>query len=190
MFLEQNLPVEVLSSRELAQDNLQQYKLVIVPYPLMLTDDESKALEQYVSTGGHLFLEARPGWVDEHGHAQPRIPGFGWDKILGVREEQVIPATELKVRWDHAEFKAMMFREQFDAGSSAKRVAFAEDGSPIAYEGHYNSGSAIIFGSFAGQQNYQHREVMTGQTILPSGNKTDIKAGVPPESVRVYRIDL
>lgn len=122
----------------------------------MLTDDESKALAQYVSAGGHLFLEARPGWVDERGHAQPRIPGFGWDKILRIREEQVIPVKELKVRWDDAEFKAMGFREQFDAGSSVKPVAFAEDGSPIAYESHYDAGSAILFGSFAGQQNYQH----------------------------------
>ena len=44
VMVERNLPVEVVSSRELGQDNLQQYKLVIVPYPLMLTDEEAGAL--------------------------------------------------------------------------------------------------------------------------------------------------
>lgn len=42
MFFERNWPVDVLSSRELAQDDVQQYKLVIVPCPLMLTVAEPK----------------------------------------------------------------------------------------------------------------------------------------------------
>lgn len=79
MFFERNLPVDILSSRELADHNLSQYKLVIVPYPLMLSSDEALILKQYVAEGGHLFVEARPGWVDERGYAEARIPGFGWD---------------------------------------------------------------------------------------------------------------
>jgi beta-galactosidase len=161
MFFERNLPVDVLSSRELAQDDLPRYKLVIVPYPLMLADEEAKILKEYVSAGGHLFAEARPGWVDERGHAEPKVPGFGWDEMLGVREKQIIPTKELEVKWGTVNFKAMTFEEQFELETQSPRpVAVAADGTPIAYENDYGKGKAIIFGSFAGQQNYLHPVAM------------------------------
>jgi beta-galactosidase GanA len=157
MFFERNLPVEVVSSRELRQIDLQQYKLVIVPYPLMLTAEEADRLQHYVSDGGHLFVEARPGWVDERGHAQPKIPGFGWDKMLGVREKQLIPGQQFDIKWGNSHFNAMKFQEQFELENhSALPLASASDGTPIAYANRYGQGTAIIFGSFAGQENYEH----------------------------------
>jgi beta-galactosidase len=257
MFFERNLPVDVLSSRELAQDDLQQYKLVIVPYPLMLTDEEAKVLKGYVSAGGHLFVEARPGWVDERGHAEPKVPGFGWDKMLGVREKQLIPTKEFEVKWGDAQFKGMSFQEQFEVGDhSARPIASLMDGTPIAFEKACNKGKAIILGSFAGQENYQHpvamhplagllarwagvsrpklqapgllelrqmyapkgrwvfffnhadkpasvefarvlerpgsgiREIVTGEKISSAGRRLNLKAEVPAQSVRIYRIDF
>jgi beta-galactosidase len=157
MFFERNLPVDILSSRELKVDNLRQYKLVIVPYPLMLTAEEAKALKDYVSAGGHLFCEARAGWVDERGHAEPKVPGFGWDEMLGVHEKQLIPGKEFEVKWGTEQFKATGFQEQFEVQNNlARPIAFSSEGAPVAFENRYNKGSAIIFGSFAGQQNYHH----------------------------------
>jgi beta-galactosidase len=156
MFFERNFPVDVLSSRELAHDHLDRYKLVIVPYPLMLTQEEADTLRQYVAAGGHLFVEARPGWIDERGHAQAHIPGFEWDEMLGVREKQVIPGKEFPIRWGSAEFTGMTFFEQFDSVSpSAKPVASSAAGDPIAWQNPYQKGSAIVLGSFAGQENYK-----------------------------------
>jgi beta-galactosidase len=257
MFFERNLPVDVLSSRELAQDELRRYKLVIVPYPLMLTSQEASALKEYVSSGGHLFVEARAGWVDERGHAEPKIPGFGWDEMLGVREKQLIPGKEFPITWGDAQFKGIRFQEQFEAEKkSARPLATTSDGTPIAWENTYNKGKAIIFGSFAGQENYEHptpmhplakilsawaglshphlrapallelremqgangrfvflfnhsdkaaavefgreleqpasriREIMTSQAIQATGRTLSLNAEVPPQSVRIYRIDF
>ena len=161
MFFERNISVDVLSSRELARDDLQQYKLVIVPYPLMLTAEEANALKSYVAGGGHMFVEARAGWVDERGHAESTIPGFGWDKMLGVREKQIIPTKEIRVKWGSVQFSAMRFDEQFGVESpSVHAVAFTTNGAPIAYENSYGKGRAIILGSFAGQENYLHPVAM------------------------------
>ncbi len=256
MFFERNIPLDVLSSRELAANNLKQYKLIIVPYPLMLTEEEASTLKQYVANGGHLFTEARPGWVDERGHAEPIIPGFGWHEMLGVREKTLVPGKEFQVRWGDAKFATMSFLEQFDTlTSSAKPVAFSEEGTPIAYENQYKQGSTIVFGSFAGQENQQRSvamhplgeiltkwagiavpnftapvlvelrqmsapngrlvfffnhsnsaatvdfqrtlekptsavtEISTGQKLQTTGTQLEIKAEVPAESVRIYRID-
>jgi hypothetical protein len=114
----------------------------------------AKLLEDYVSQGGRLFVEARPGWVDERGHAQPVLPGFGWEKMLGVREAKVIPRKEFSVTWGAAIFPAMTFQEVFEPVSkSAISMATGEDGQTIAYRNRFGKGEAILLGSFAGQAN-------------------------------------
>ncbi len=154
MFFERNLPVEVLSSRELAGRDLQKYKLIVLPYPLMMTKDEAGALKEYVSKGGHLFVEARPGWVNEDGHAEAAVPGFGWTEMCGVRESSIAPAKEVTVKWGDAEFTGMSFAEHFTFLDEGTRVvATFTDGTPAGYEHAYGKGSVILLGTFAGQWN-------------------------------------
>ena len=154
MFFERNLPVEVLSSRELAGHDLQKYKLIVLPYPLMMTNDEAAALKAYVNNGGHLFVEARPGWVNEDGHAEAAVPGFGWTEMSGVRESSIEPAKEVAVKWSDAEFTGMSFAEHFMLlDEKARVVATFADGTPAAVENAYGKGSAMLLGTFAGQEN-------------------------------------
>lgn len=155
MFFERNIAVDFPSARELTPASLSRYKLVIIPYPLLLTQEMADALREYVNQGGHMFVEARPGWVDEQGHAQPVQPGFGWDKMTGVREHQLLPAKTLEIQWGGAKFPGMSFEEQLSpiGDSTAKPVATFPDGTPAAFEHAYGKGSVIILGSFAGEPN-------------------------------------
>lgn len=154
MFFERHLPVEVLSSRELAGRDLQSYKLILLPYPLMMTNQEAAALKAYVEKGGHLFVEARPGWVNEDGHAEGAIPGFGWTEMFGVRESSIDPGKEVDVRWGDLQFVGANFTEHFAVlDEQARIVAKFADGSAAAFEHRFGKGSAILLGTFAGQQN-------------------------------------
>lgn len=156
MFFERNLPLDILSSRELARTELQKYRLILLPYPLMMTEDEAAALKNYVRNGGHLFVEARPGWVDETGQAQRMIPGFGWQEMFGLRESSIDPGKEFLVRWDGQEFSTAGFLEHFAVLDEKVRVtADFADGSPAAYEHPYGKGSAILLATLAGEFNEQ-----------------------------------
>jgi hypothetical protein len=69
----------------------------------------------------------------------------------------VIPGKTFDVKWGAAEFKATRFEEQFELeNKTARPVAFLTNGMPIAWENRYNKGSAIVLGSFAGEENYEH----------------------------------
>ncbi len=257
MFFERNLPLDILSAGALAPEKLAQYKLIIAPYPLLFTAPVAKMLEDYVAAGGHLFVEARPGWVDERGYAQPIIPGFGWDKMLGVREQSVTPAAEFRIRWGDKDFLASTFEERFHAeAADARVVATFDDGSPAAFERRFGKGSAIVLGAFAGQINetkpapmhplgeilarwaglaapeltasspvelrqlhspdgwlvffFNHgdqparvtytaalpkpathiRELLTGESLPPSGSRFHLETTVPPDSLRAFRLDF
>jgi hypothetical protein len=154
MFFERNIPVDFPSARELDPAALSRYKLVIVPYPLLLTQSMADALREYVRRGGHMFVEARPGWVDEQGHAQSVQPGFGWDEMTGVREVQLLPAKTLEIQWGSARFPGMSFEEQLKPiDAAAKPLATFPDRTPAAFEHDYGKGKVILFGSFAGEPN-------------------------------------
>jgi beta-galactosidase len=155
MFYERNIPVEFLSARDVTAADLAKYKLVVVPYPIVLTQRVAELLEEYVRKGGRLITEARAGWVDERGYAQPVIPGFGWHRMFGVREKSVTPRTEFRIRWgDSGAFKAVTFEERFEiVDPSARAIATFEDGSAAAYERQHGKGKAIVVGAFVGQVN-------------------------------------
>lgn len=152
MFAERNIAVDFVNAVDVTARGLAGYKLVVLPYPLLMLSGEAAALEEYVRSGGHLFTEARPGWVDERGYAQETVPGFGWERMLGVREKSVTPRPELRMRWGGDEIAGAIGEERFTVlDPAAKALAWFADGSPAAFEHRYGSGSAIIVGSFPGQ---------------------------------------
>jgi beta-galactosidase GanA len=154
MFFERNSPVEVLSSRELVGRDLQKYKRIVLPYPLLMTNDQASSLKSYVEKGGHLFVEARPRWVNEDGHAEAAVPGFNWTELFGVRESSINPGKEVVVNWDAGGFTGMNCAENFSVlDENARVVAKYADGTAAAYEHAFGEGSAILLGTFAGQQN-------------------------------------
>ena len=154
MFFERNIDVDIPSARELTAESLRRYALVILPCPILMTADMAAALEQYVMAGGHLFVEARPGWQDERGHASPVLPGFGWDRLLGVRETEVLPVKQVSVEWGGRVFGGTTFAERFEVvDASARAIARFEDGAPAAFERAAGKGRTIILGTFAGERN-------------------------------------
>lgn len=173
MFFERNIPVDFISAREFDAASLGKYKLIVAPYPILMMADVASALEKYVAAGGHLFVEARPGWVDDKGYAQPVVPGFGWEKVFGVRERAVTPKPETKIRWmsassatpslshEAAEFTGARFEERFEILEPTVRpLATFDDGTAAAFQHEYGKGSAVILGTFAGQINETKPQAM------------------------------
>ena len=191
MFWERNVPVEVLSSRELKGAALGTYKLIVLPYPLMMTREQAEALREYVRGGGHLFVEARPGWVNEDGHAEAAVPGFGWTEMTGVRESSIDPGKEFPVHWGDAAFVGTSFLEHFTLmDSGVKVLANFADGSPAAFEHGYGKGSVILLGTFAGQFNEQKPTPMhpLGE-ILVKWAKLSVSELRAPALVEVRQMD-
>jgi beta-galactosidase len=154
MFFEQNIPVDIPSAREITAASLRRYKLVIVPYPLLLTRAMADTIQEYVRGGGRVFVEARPGWQDERGHAEPILPGFGWHTMFGVREREVLPVKQVAVTWDGETFVGTGFAEHFEViDAGATPTATFEDGTPAAFERAHGRGHAMILGTFAGERN-------------------------------------
>ena len=81
------IPAELLPDEAMDPEYLKRFSVIHVPCSYLLPEETGRALEAYVREGGNLIVEARAGYVDEHGHLYSIQPGAGLDQVCGVRED-------------------------------------------------------------------------------------------------------
>jgi len=167
-FFERNMAVDFLHVTDLNPARLKQYKLLIAPYPVMMSKSHIEKLIEYVQRGGVLMAEARCGWNDERGFSSEVIPGGGLHEVFGCRETHVMPlrkTSKIVIKTTHESLPllkvgdsldALFFEEGFDLISDKSRVlAEFENGKLAMVYSPYGKGKAIIVGSFIGSA-YHH----------------------------------
>jgi len=86
-----NIPVTFLHTKDLTDMILTPFTVIYVPFPITLSNNASKALQNYIFSGGKLISEARLAWTNENGFANEKVPGAGFDQVFGVYETNVLP---------------------------------------------------------------------------------------------------
>jgi beta-galactosidase GanA len=157
-----NVPVDFIHITRLSQDLLGRYKLVLLPYPLMIPAGAALPLKEYVRNGGTLVAEARLGWNDEHGSASATIPGMGLFELMGCRETavQIGENGRTTLHWTSAGLRGMKPGDVVPArwyeetlaplGPQAHVVAQFPSGAPAAVMSSYGKGKTLMLGSYPG----------------------------------------
>ncbi len=161
VFSDNNIPVDFIHRRDLESGKLEQYKLIIVPYPLMFTQTAATNLKTFVKNGGFLLAEARFAWNDEKGYATDIIPGMGLSEVFGVKETKV--EVKNKVRMNISETSHPAFNHlarpyltgeyfleslKVITGSEVEVLARFDDNTPAITGSHFGEGQTILIGSF------------------------------------------
>jgi len=192
-FFEKNIRVDFLHVTDLASERLNRYKLVIAPYPVMMSKEHIQSLIDYVKGGGRLIAEARAGWNDERGFSSDVIPGGGLHEVFGCRETSVLPLQEISeiiIKTSHKtipflnkgdKLDALFFEEGFELINDQSQIlAEFKNGEPAIVYSPYGEGEAIIVGSFIGSayhhfQNPKNAKFFTGLTEwLDLSNPVDV----------------
>jgi beta-galactosidase len=157
-----NVPVDFIHISHLSEEVLGGYKLVLVPYPLMIPSNAAAPLREYVRNGGALVAEARLGWNNEHGSASATIPGLGLFEVMGCRETavQVGAKGRTKLRWTSAALAGMKPGDELAGrwyeetltpiGPQAQVVAEFGTGGAAAVLSTYVKGKTLMLGSYVG----------------------------------------
>ncbi|HTP35194.1 MAG TPA: beta-galactosidase [Candidatus Acidoferrales bacterium] len=158
-----NVPIDYVHVNELSA--LAQYKLVILPYPVMLPEAAAAPLKEYVRNGGALVAEARLGWSNERGTASERIPGMGLWELMGCRETAVQTGERGRttIEWltNHDRIPARWFEETLEPiGEHARVVARFANGDAAGVESAFGKGKTLALGSYvsAAYENAPSRE--------------------------------
>ncbi len=167
-FLENNIPVDFIHRRDLKKEGLSSYKLLIVPYPLMFTQEGADALKQYVERGGLVVSEARLAWNDERGFAASVIPGMGLSEVFGVEETNIRMNEKVEMRISESDHAALNLLKPGDLlrgayfaetltplkSANSQILAILDDGFPAMVASRYGKGETIGIGSFLGMANH------------------------------------
>jgi beta-galactosidase len=185
-FWERQIPVDFVHPAALGECHLDQYKILFLPYAVMLSQKVAEEVKQYVAQGGTAVAEARLAWNNARGYASPIIPGFGLDQVFGARETLIRPEAAPRLIID-----ASAGLNGFKAGDSVAIAAFEEDLRPLAaarvlarfpngdaavVENRYRRGKAILIGSFAGLACQNDSDSSTRQFLVALARA----AGVSP----------
>ncbi len=207
-----DVPVDFIHISEIGR---RPYKLIILPYPLMVSESAAQALRQFVFSGGSLVAEARLAWNDERGRANDIIPGFGLHQVCACREAavQMTASGKTDVVLDNGDrFKGLLYQETLEG----KPIAHFADGSPAIVTHPFGKGQMMVIGTFLGTAYESDRDetlakfirslldwaqVKTGPSvptgvelrILESGNERIVVAfnhGDAPADVALSGVDL
>ncbi|MGQ9801890.1 MAG: beta-galactosidase [Candidatus Saccharicenans sp.] len=193
-FFERGLKVDFIHVRDL-KEKAASYRLIIVPYPVMISQPYVQDLIRYVEQGGNLLIEARAGWIDEKGFAFPIIPGGGLDRVLGCREARLLPIQktgQMTISQSHPALPwlkpgealdTVFFEETFEiTDKKAQVLATSPDGQPMLVLAPHGKGQAIIAGSFLGSAYHHFRNPNNGKFLAGLAEWLGLKPELELES--------
>jgi beta-galactosidase len=174
VFAENNIPVDFIHRNELESRDLSQYRLIIVPYPIMFTQSAADGLRRFVERGGYAVAEARLAWNDDRGFAAPVIPGAGLHEVFGVREKALWmrPGAELAITSAQhpltsglgGNLRGELYANTVTTLSPNAQVLATIDGEPAVVASRFGNGHTLFVGSYIGWGN--HPEKHPGNTAF------------------------
>lgn len=167
-FANHNIPVDFIHREHLEKNDLSQYQLVILPYPIMFTREAASGLRTFVENGGYVLAEARIGWNDDRGYASEIIPGLGMHEVFGVREDEIKMRDSFEFLVNESEhpvlrglnnsdkLKGALFQETLEKleGRDVEVLATTKDGLPVIVSAEFGKGASMLVGSYMGMSNY------------------------------------
>jgi beta-galactosidase GanA len=151
----QNYPVEFVTPELLADGKGEGYRLLLMPFMVLVTPACARAVTSFVKQGGTVVAFAKCGMLNENSWTWHDRPG-GLTKLFGVKETRIAKSDVVTlvpppntVVFDGASgpLKGHWHRQDFALSDGVHVLARYRDGAPAVTANHYGRGRAILFGT-------------------------------------------
>jgi beta-galactosidase len=188
-FFDSNIQADFVSI-----DDIGEYKIVYLPYPVMLKEETAAKVRKYVEQGGTLISEGLPGYFGDHGHVGTVQPNYGLHEVFGAGESYVefLPdiSDDLMFQVNGAKINGRYFRQEYklQGGSAAGQY---ENGNVAAVQNKFGQGKTLLMGSFPGAGYYLHH-APAARTLFASflemaGTEPQLKTDDSSVQARLHR---
>jgi len=159
MFWEENMPVDII--HEAYVDDLSNYRLIILPSATAIAPEFAEKLKEYIKQGGFVISEQMFGIFDPTFKLSYKVPGYGFDKIFGADQDDLIPRTQVTLTGEGGVLKleGNRFAETYKNVTADIMYSY-EDGSPAIITRPYGKGTVILSGVNLGLS-YSGRELIS-----------------------------
>ena len=142
-----------------AVDDIGQYQIAYLPYPLMLNSDTIAKLRAFVEKGGTLISEGLPGYFGDHGRVGPAQPPPGLDSLFGAKEKYVEFTPDLldNLRLDvnGHEIPGRYFLQEYQPTTGRAAGSF-KNGHVAAVANKLGKGQTLLIGTYPGAGYFLH----------------------------------
>ena len=138
--------------RGLTLEQLKAYKILFLPFQIVMRQKNADLLKEYVKQGGWVVADARTATLNELDFAYRTSPGAGLDELFGaVRPDWAGHKTFYKVQINNGngkkllEFEGKYFRDRLQLKDNVKILGvFADTKEPALIEHKFGKGTAIL----------------------------------------------
>lgn len=184
-----NIPVDFVLPEDLGQ-----YRVAFLPFPLMLLPETAHALESFVSGGGALISSSMPAQFGDHGWVECTVPGLGLDAVFGARQKAVRwveqgEADLLKLPRQES-VQAAWYAESYEAEDAGGRWGSLE--GPGAVHNRYGKGRTWLIGTALGasfQRGNPGAGALLRRLVDETGAKPHVRTSNPGLICRVRQSD-
>ncbi len=173
---EGNINVDVLRmDRGLDLQTLKQYKIIFLPFQIVMRPEIADLLKEYVKQGGYVVADARTAIINELDFAYQTSPGAGLDELFGAETPDWIAKKDYyKIRMNEingekvlSDFEGKYFRDQLKIKDNVKILGtFADTNEPAVIQNEYGKGKAILSAVPLGASYYDNPDNPVNKLIL------------------------
>ena len=197
---ERNFNIDFIHPREFDGNILENYKLIITPFPYVLGEKICSRIAEWVRAGGILISESyMGGWQIEEGHHATVIPGYGLHTLFKIRHKEAWPLTEKAphlfslnkdlpyLKKGSELFPYLISERIFNDG--AEVLATYQDGEAAVTLAEAGKGKAIYVTSFIGLHYYRKNDPASAGLIAGLAELAGIIKPLVSQDIKV-RVDI
>ncbi len=184
---EKNITVDILrADRGITLDSLKQYKIIYLPFQIVMRKKTADLLKEYVRQGGWVVADARTATINELDFAYRKSPGAGLDELFGaVRNDWVGKNSYFQVTMDKRNgneeysFEGKYFKDFIrPTGNVEVLGTFTGTDEPAIILNKYGKGSAILSAVPLGASYFEKPENSVNRLLIALARQ----AGVVPDA--------
>jgi beta-galactosidase len=141
-------------------DQINEYQLLYLPYPVMMNEASAEKLKTWVRKGGTLISEGCPGYFGDQGRVGVRQPNYGMDQLFGAAEEQVefMPDLfqDLSFGWNGSRIHGGVYKQTYQQ-ENGRVTGRYPDGKPAVVESAYGEGKTLLIGTLPSEAYFRTR---------------------------------
>jgi hypothetical protein len=155
MLRDADLQYNFLSYVDVVQHGISpEYKVVILPAALCLSDAEAARLRDFVNNGGTLIADYLPGLWDQHGVG--RKTGGVLDDVFGIKHDPALKAADLfggtDKLWVELDQEANFYWKTYESFLTNRNTCIKDESgfdkavrnTPVAYVNRFGKGTAVM----------------------------------------------
>ena len=151
-------------------DHINEYDLLYLPFPVMLSQHTADRLIAWVDAGGTLICEGCPGYFGDRGHVGTVQPNLGLDALFGACQSYVEFTPDilgdLQLNVDGTLVRGGIYLQTFEP-TGGTPAGWCDDGRIAAVDHAYGLGKTRLIGSMVGA-GYGHHPDEGGRAYFAS----------------------